>query len=119
MLLSGAWWAQKLTGVTAQALAIAILAAAVIGSLWWLRHDARMDERAIWSGRLTAARLQQAVELRARERQAEAIAARKADEWAQQLSAAQSAQAEIEATLAAMKRNPVCWPKDLVRSLNK
>lgn len=51
-LLSWAWWAQKLgsAGVVAAAVtaAVASLAVALTGAVWWIRADAAADERAKW-----------------------------------------------------------------------
>ncbi len=118
-----AWLAQRLTGIVPQALGAAILVTTALGiitgGLAWLRHDARADEASGWVSRLANARVQDLARLRLRERQSEAIGVNKADEWARELSAAQTAQAELEAKLAAMKANPVCWPKGIVGGLNR
>jgi len=118
MLLSGAWWAQKLAGVTAQAIAVAVAVALVIGGIWWLRHDARMDERASWEARLTTAKLQAVLKARERERQSQAIATQEAGVWQAMLAASEAASAEAEAKLASRAR-VVCYPKEIVRALNK
>ena len=123
MLLSGAWWAQKLTGIIPQALGIAVFLTATIGlvtgGLAWLRHDARMDERNVAAGKIASARLQEVAKLRLRERTSEAIGADQAAKFAVQLAASEGARMTLEVQLAAMKRNPVCWPKALVGDLNK
>ena len=123
MLLSGAWWVQKLTGIIPQALGIAMLAVAAVGlvtsGLAWLRHDARADADAGWSVKLANVRAQEATKLRLRERTSEAIGADQAAKWATSLAASEGARMTLEVQLAAMKRNPVCWPKALVGDLNK
>jgi hypothetical protein len=123
MLFSGAWWAQRLTGITAQAVTVAVAAAVMVGSivggLSWLRHDARSEERAGWVARLANARVQDLARLRVRERQAETIGAEKATEWAAQLSASEATRVELEAKLVALKADPVCWPKGIVGDLNR
>jgi hypothetical protein len=122
-LLSGAWWAQKLTGVTAKALgaalAVAVAVCLVVGGLWWLRHDARRDERTGWAVRLSHARLQDVTKAAARQRAAEAIGRARNEEYVTALVTSEAARVELEQKLAALKANPVCWPKGLVGDLNR
>jgi ABC-type nickel/cobalt efflux system permease component RcnA len=61
-LLSGAWWLSKLRGVGMQAIltTAATLAAVILVclGLWWMRHDARLDERAACTAADLAAELE-------------------------------------------------------------
>lgn len=121
-LLSGAWWLQKLSGITAQAIgiavAVAVAVALVIGGIWWLRHDARMDERATWETRLAQAEAKAEADARERERASEALGKERADEWAAALAASDAARAEAEAKLATRKR-VIAYPKEIVEALNR
>lgn len=125
-ILSWAWWAQKLSGPVVQAVATAIVAGTIItsivGGLAWLRSDARSDERAQCT--LESATAQAAAEKQANERlaAAERVAREKLQERQRMLDEAQVERDALQATLDALpppERNRVCYPKDLVRSLNK
>lgn len=121
-LLSLAWLKARigaaLTGVTAQAVAIALVVLAAVGGLWWLRHDARMDERHAWQLKMADARVAHQHVLLARERKSAAIAAAASQAWAQELAAAQAATTELQAKLESRTRT-VCYPKDIVKALNR
>lgn len=122
-LLSGAWWAQKLAGVTAQALAVAVMAAVVIGclvgGLWWLRHDARRDERVAGQVATANARVQAMAAAAVRQRKSEAIAAQRAGDLAMALELERAALEHVEAELTALQDDPIVYPKALARALNR
>lgn len=71
-LLSAAWWGQKLSGIGAQAVAIAVgatvLCAAIAGGLAWIYHLGVAAERA--DGQLRAARAEIAARAEAAKRYA-------------------------------------------------
>jgi len=122
-------WARVVAGVTgplAQAAGVAIvvgaLVSAITGGLFWLRSDAARDERAQCS--LEQAQAKSAAEATLLERlaAAERIAREKLQERQRMLDEAQVERDALQATLDALpppERNRVCYPKDLVRSLNK
>jgi hypothetical protein len=119
-LFSLAWWSQRLTGVVTQAVGVALVVALIVGALWWLRHDARMDERAAWELRLANARVQAAATAALRERRSEAIAAARAAELAAALANATAARQDIAAELSKLRDgDPVIYPKALARALNR
>jgi altronate dehydratase len=127
-LLSGAWWAQRLSGPVMQALGIAaaVLAGVVVVGLGlaWLRADARSDEAAAWERKLTAAQIAAEQETLQRVQAAEVIATqhqaerekRHAEEKGQLeelLAAASTAQ---PASAADPRR---CYSPEMIRRLNK
>lgn len=122
-LISGAWWASKLAGVTAQAAALAVGAAVVVsvvvGGLTWLRHDARMDERAGWETRVAEAKAAAEAEARKRVDASEQVAAAEAAKWLVDFKTAEAARMELETRLAALKERPVCFTADMVGVLNR
>lgn len=118
-LLSGAWWAQKLTGIAAQAIAVATAVALIVAGICALRHDARMDERTTWENRMVAARLQAFAAARVRDQKAQAIATQNAAVWQAQVAASEAAKQEAEAKLEAMRARVIAYPKDIVEALNR
>jgi hypothetical protein len=119
MLLSGAWWAQRLGGVVTQAFALALIVALIGGGLMWLRHDARMDERAAWTGRVASARLQAMTAAKVRQDRSEAIGAEAARKREGELADSEAARTRAETLLAKLKGRVVCWPKEIVPDLNR
>ena len=119
MLLSLAWWTQKLTGVAAQAIYIVAGIAVVALGLAWLRHDARLDERRTWELRMANARIAQGIETRRREREADAIGRRAERDLTNELDALEAINAKLEAKLAAIPIRTVCYPRDIIKELNR
>jgi hypothetical protein len=124
--IAGTWLWQRLTGVGAQALAVSIAATAVValvaGGLWWLRHDARMDERmardAHWESRLANQRFQALAAQQARQRRSEEIAGQQAQAYATEIEHARSRAVELEQQLAKRPRT-LAYPKDIIPRLNQ
>jgi hypothetical protein len=133
-LLSGAWWAQRLSGPVLQALgiaAVAIGAMVAVGlGLAWLRDDARQDEASTWQMRLGIASAEAERELARRVREAERIGAARQREREARLEDEKRQLEELLAatTLAAppvvVTRSPPpaprgCYSPELLRRLNK
>jgi hypothetical protein len=124
--VAAAWIMQRVTGIGAQAFAIAaavaLALALLIGGLWWLRDDARRDERtacdAHWEGRLANARAQQFAIGQARQRRSEEIAGQHAQRQAAEMQKAAARLAELERALAKRPRNGA-YHKDLLPLLNR
>ncbi len=118
-LLSGAWWIQRLSGVAAQAVYIVAGVCVLVLGLFWLRHDARLDERHVWELRMANARIAAGIETRRREREADAIGRRAEKDLTNELDALEAINAKLEAKLAAIPVRTVCYPKEIVRELNR
>jgi uncharacterized protein HemX len=129
-ILSLAWWLQKLSGITAQAvgvvLLLAVLVLGVVGGGWWLRHDARLDERKAWELAAAVERNKQLVLSRIREREAGAIGRRAEKDLLRELDASAAVIEERERQLAARPppkcepgKRVICYPRDIVKSLNR
>lgn len=107
-----------LSGVLAQAIAVCVMVLALFIGIWWIRHDARMDERRAWEARMATARAAQLV-IRNRQRaKSEEIAQKNASEWAQELVLSAASRRDLEDQLARRVRT-VCYPKDIIKALNK
>lgn len=117
--ISLAWWVQKLSGIGMQAVAVVLGVAIFFGAIFWLRHDARMDERAQWQLRMANARIQQAALRQKRERESLAIGMRAEKNLLEELDASSAIISELEGKLAARPARVVCYPKDVVRALNR
>ena len=117
--LSLAWWAQKLSGIAAQALAVVAVVCAVIGGLAWLRHDAVLQERAVAAVNMERARTAQLLILRRRERDALAVGARAEKDLVRELDALGALNNDLELKLAARPSRVVCYPKDVAKVLNQ
>ena len=133
-ILTLAWWAAKLTGIrsgagrwlnaeTAKALSIAIVATAVLlGCVMLFRaggsgREAKVNWR--WLQQITALNLK-----RAKKQAADNAAMAQATDAERARIAADHRLtiehvAALERQLAAYKDNPVAYPRDLARSLNK
>jgi hypothetical protein len=118
-LLSGAWWVQRLSGVAAQAIYIVAGISALVLGLFWLRHDARLDERKTWELRMANARIAAGIETRRREREADAIGRRAEKDLTTELDALEAINAKLEAKLAAIPIRTVCYPRDIIKELNR
>ncbi len=124
--VAAAWLMQRLTGIGAQAFAAAaavgLALSLLIGGLWWLRDDARKDERtacdAHWEGRLANARIQQFAIGQARQRRSEEIAGQQAQTRAAEFERAGQRLADLERELAKRPRNGA-YHKDLLPLLNR
>jgi len=119
MLLSTAWWIQRLSGVAAQAIYIVAGACVLVLGLFWLRHDARLDERKTWELRMAEAEQLQLLEVRKREREAEAIGRRAEKDLLNELDALTTINDKLEAKLRAIPVRTVCYPKDIIKELNR
>ena len=123
-LLSGAWWVQKLTGVVAQAaLLVSVIGALALG-LAWLRHDARMEERASWEVKMANARAQELLLRQRREKQSYAIGARAEKDLLQELDPSDSIINGLEKKLAeraacSATGRVICYPANVTKELNK
>ncbi len=116
-------------GPFAKAIAATAAAAVIVigigAGLWWMRHDARMDERAAWEAKLRIARLQALERLQSRQRASEAVGQARAREAAQEQERARARIAELEWLLATRPPQPaggrrtVCYPKEIARKLNQ
>ncbi len=116
---SPAWWLAKLSGIAAQAIAIVVMICVVVGGLAWLRHDAVVQERSAAAVRMEKARTAQLLVLRRRERDAEAIG-RSAERYLLRENEALTAlNSDLEAKLLTRPSRVVCYPKDVVRALNR
>ncbi len=123
-LLSFGWWAQRLSGVAAQAIYIVAGIAVLIGGLAWLRHDAVLQERAKAAVQMEKARTAQLLVLRRRERDALAVGARAEQDLIRENDLAAK---ENEALLKRIREmptscngiRPVCYPKEIVGDLNR
>jgi hypothetical protein len=117
-LLSGAWWVQKLSGVTAKAIGVTIAVALVMGSLWWLRHDARMDERVNCVSAQDQARVADLEKALAAARASEAIARAAADKAERDFNEAAAARQVLMEAMTGRAR-VIVYPKDIVKALNR
>ena len=107
-----------LTGIAAQAIAGAVVVALVVGGVWWLRHDARMDERALWETRMAHARIAEQAKAASRQRASEDIAAKRRAELELERDQAQAVAADLQSKLSTRGR-VIVYPKDIVKALNK
>ena len=121
--LSLAWWASRLGGVLGQTVAItaaiATIALCLAGGVRWIREDARQDERQAAAVRMANARAVQLLILQRREREASAIGSRAERALLQELDATSALLTAAEAKLASRPLRVVCYPKDVVRDLNR
>lgn len=123
--LSLAWWMQKLTGVAAQAIAIVIGVAVVIGGLAWLRHDAVLSERNRAAVAMEKARTAQLLILRRKEKDASEVGARAEQYLLRELDAYRTINGNLEKQLAERpiqcnaQGRVVCYPKAVARTLNQ
>jgi hypothetical protein len=126
-LLSGAWWLQKLSGIAAQAVAIVTVAVIIFVGLglgfWWLREDARQEERAKMATQMANARVQQLLLRQRAEKQATAIGARAEKDLLQELDVSEGIINGLEKKLADHQCNPqgrvICFPRKVAQELNK
>jgi hypothetical protein len=119
-LLSLAFWKTKavawLGGVAAQAIAVIVAVVLVAGGLWWLRADARDDERALCDAENLVAENTALRAMQKRVTAAEKIAAEYRALIAAGNMAARTRIGELEATLARKPRN-VCYSAEVARRL--
>lgn len=106
------------TGVAAQAIAAAVVVGLITGAVVWLRHDARMDERAHWEKRMASARFADQMKAIGRERIRQEVALKNAEEAAKAQAQAESDKQEVSVKLSARKR-VIVYPKEIVEALNK
>ncbi len=118
-LLSFGWWAQKLSGVAAQAIYIVAGVAVLIGGLAWLRHDAVLTERAKAAVQMERARTAQLLVLRRRERDALAVGARAEADLLRENDLLTAENNKLEAKLLKTPVRTVCYPKEIVGDLNR
>ena len=124
-----AWLGSRLSGIVAQATGIVLVAVFVFGGLglgfWWLREDARNDERNKLQTAMANARIQQLLLRQRAEHQAMAIGSRAEKDLLQELDVSDKINNELEKKLADTKAKcdpigrPVCYPKNVVGELNK
>lgn len=98
---------------------IVAVVAVVIGGLAWLRHDAVLVERAAAAARMEKARSAQLLVLRRRERDAMAVGARAEADLLRELDALTVLHNKALEELASRPSRVVCYPKDVVRALNR
>ncbi len=119
MFLSPAWWLAKLSGIAVQAIAVVVVVCLVIGGLAWLRHDAVLQERSAAAVAMERARTAQLLVLRRRERDAEAVG-RSAEKYLlRENEALTKLNSDLEAKLLTRPSRVVCYPKEVVRTLNR
>lgn len=106
------------TGIAAQAIAVAVACALIVGGLWWLRHDARMDERNAWKKAMSDAKAAGEAAARKRETAAAKVALDELQKRTTELADSETARREAEARLAQRQR-VIAYPKDIIPSLNK
>ena len=120
-----AWWGQKLSGIAAQAIAIVIGVAVVIGGLAWLRHDAVIQERNRAAVAMEKARTAQLLVLRRKEKDAAAVGARAEQYLLRENEALSTINANLEKQLADRPSQcnaagkVICYPKAVARTLNQ
>lgn len=121
-ILSAAWWTQKATSVPIMALAIvALISAGVMsaaGGLWWLRDNAKAEERQACALAQATAKNDAEAELRKRVRAAEEAAVRNRNALVAEIQAARERAEELEVALATVPKTQICYPKDIARRLN-
>ncbi len=118
-LLSLAWWAQRLSGVAAQAIYVVAAVACVVLGLAWLRHDAVLTERAKAAVQMEKARTAQLLVLRRRERDALAVGARAEKDLLRENDLLAAENLKLEAKLLKTPVRAVCYPKEIVTDLNR
>lgn len=122
-LLSAAWWTQKATSVPIMALAIvALLSTCVLSAcsgLWWLRDNAKAEERQACALAQVTAQNDAEAKMRARAKAAEnaGIVARNA--LVAEIQAARERAEQLEIALAGTPKTTICYPKDIARRLNR
>ncbi len=118
-LLSIAWWGQKLSSVAAQAIYVVAAVACVVLGLAWIRHDAVLTERAKAAVQMEKARTAQLLALRRKERDALAIGARAEKDLLRENDLLTAENSELEAKLLRTPVRTVCYPKDIIKELNR
>lgn len=122
-ILSAAWWTQKATSVPIVALAVVgIISAALVsaaGGLWWLRDNAKEEERQACALAQANAKNDAEAALRKRVKAAEdaGIIARNA--LVAEIQAARERAEQLEIALASTPKTTVCYPKEVARRLNR
>lgn len=121
-ILSAAWWTQKATSVPIMALAIvALLSTCVLsaaGGLWWLRDNAKAEERQACALAQATAKNDAEAELRKRVRAAEEAGVRNRNALVAEIQAARERAEELEVALTKVPKTQICYPKDIARRLN-
>lgn len=107
-----------LSGVLAQAIGAAVVVSLISGGIWWLRHDARMDERQAWKKAMSDAKAAGEATARKRETAAAKVALDALQQRTAELADSETARREAEAKLAQRQR-VIAYPKDIIPSLNK
>lgn len=125
-ILSLDWWVKTLGGSLGQAAAIVALvtslATVVGGGITWLRADARSDAQAQCKLDIRTANSEVEAMYRKRMLESQQLARKALEERQRDLDAQLEENAALRsqvATLTPQQRQAVCYPKDLVRSLNK
>ncbi len=118
-LLSLGWWAQRLSGVAAQAIYVVAAIACVVLGLAWIRHDAVLTERAKAAVQMEKARTAQLLVLRRKERDALAVGARAEKNLLEELDVLTDQNNKLEAKLMRTPVRTVCYPKDIIGELNR
>jgi hypothetical protein len=117
-----AWFASRLAGPLAQAIAAAsavlVLVTAIVLGLAWVRNDARQDERAALELKQHRAQALEMAKAWNRQARAQQLAAQAQEAYAAELGFAQVRIEDLEQRLATRAR-VVCYPKNIVRTLNK
>lgn len=122
-ILSAGWWTQKATSVPIMALAIvAVLSTGLLsacGGLWWLRDNAKAEERQACALAQANAKNDAEAALRKRVKAAEdaGIIARNA--LVAEIQAARERAEQLEIALASTPKTTVCYPKEVARRLNR
>lgn len=107
-----------LTGIAAQALAATIVVALIGGGLWWLRHDARNDERATCQADMSNAQIADLTQTVARQKESEALAVTRQAELELERDAARILADDLQGKLGPGKRR-IVYPKEIVKALNR
>lgn len=122
-ILSAAWWTQKATSVPIVALAVAgIISACVVsaaGGLWWLRDNAKEEERQACALAQANAKNDAEAEIRKRVRAAEEAGIRNRNALVAEIQAARERAEQLEVALATVPKTTICYPKDIARRLNR
>jgi hypothetical protein len=108
-----------LTGVAAQALMVVAIVATLALGLWWLRHDARMDERASCTADMNNAEIADLRQSLGKLRESEALALKEREAWERSLMESEGARQSLMEALQVRKVRVIVYPKAIVRALNK
>lgn len=111
-----------LTGIGARAIALAVAAtigATLLGGgIWWMRHDARMDERRAWETKMARAKAAEAATAAENARKASEVAAAERAALESELALAHEAVESIGKQLAGAPRT-IAYPRAIIPELNR